>query len=136
MGLLLPLLLSYLSNGFLRFLTFLQFEGQATTARIAKKGTTRLRSGIEEWDLALIAYWGTCFTLLLALVTNFLPVNPMLAKYALYYAAFNLIPFSQLDGMKIFIGTKPFAVGKGAILPLYLNVIILTIITALIVLTP
>ena len=81
-----------------------------------------------EWDDALIGFYSTLALLVLASVCSFINVASFpfaeFAKYSLYYALYNLIPFSPLDGAKIFSGSRP----------LYIFTLVISGISALIVL--
>jgi Zn-dependent protease len=122
-GALLPLLLMFLSLGVIKFFTFLEFETQATQAKAVKKYGRFRFSNINEWDDALIGFYGLIALLILAVITSLLtsPIFPFkdLSKYAFIYAVCNLIPISSLDGTRIFFGSKP----------LYVTSLVLTLIS-------
>jgi Zn-dependent protease len=127
-GIIFPLLLGFLSGGFFKLMTFIQFNATASPRKTVKKYGIRRFAGIMEWDDAMISFYGFIGLLLLSLVAHFIasPVSPFkdLAKYSLIYAACNLIPFSQLDGSRLFYGSKP----------LYVFTLLLTLIVGMIVL--
>lgn len=135
MGLIFPILLSIISTGFIKCLTFLQFDSEALPSKIAKKyGPKRLRfAEINEWDLGVIAFWGLAATLALSLIAHYLGFAE-LAKYSLYYSMWNLIPFSQLDGMKILLGSAAPRKESGIFAPLYIFAWIIALIVLFIVL--
>jgi len=62
-------------------------------------------SEVTEWDLALIAIGGILFNLILAFISHLLGFG-YFAKLNVLFAIFNLIPISQLDGAKIFFGSR------------------------------
>ena len=103
MGLIFPLLLSILSNGYIKFLAFMQYESKALPGRFAKK------SGIREWDDALLVFYSVLPLLILSLVANYIGGDFFynLAKYSLFFIISNMIPISKLDGTRIFFGSKP-----------------------------
>jgi len=103
-GAILPLLLSILSQGYVKAFTFLQFDAKPLITKKIKKKSQDTHSEIEEIDLGMIAYWGLIATLALAIIADYLNYN-LLAKYSFYYAIWNLIPFGQLDGMKILMAS-------------------------------
>jgi hypothetical protein len=110
-GLFLPLFMGFLSGGSIKMLTFLQFNFTGSPRRVVKKYGTRRFYGISEWDGALIAFYGFVGVLLLAIITHFLNFSgfplKVLSNYALYYTIWNLIPFGQMEGSRLFYGSKP-----------------------------
>ncbi|MDP1729212.1 MAG: hypothetical protein Q8L27_03360 [archaeon] len=128
MGILFPTLLAIISGGWIKFLTFMQFESKALPSKVAKKYGSKRFSNVSEWDDALIGFYGILAIMILATLAKYLMSFdffqfPELSKYALYFAAYNMIPFSKLDGNKIFFGSRP----------LYVFTLVLLAITTLIV---
>ena len=123
MGILLPLLLTFISVGVIKFFTFLEFESQAMPAKAVKKYGRFRFSNINEWDDALVGFYGLIAVLALAIISSFISNSwfPFreLSKYAFIYAICNIIPLSSLDGTKIFFGSKP----------LYITSLVLTLIS-------
>jgi len=107
-GLILPFVLVWITYpyyGFIKMLTFLQFDPQPTTARAAKRHGLYRYSELTEWHIAAIAGIGIFASLVLsvfAYIFNF----PNLARYSIYYAAWNLLPLGQLDGSKLLFGSR------------------------------
>ncbi len=128
-GVLLPIIISFFSNGMIKFLAVLQYESQALPSKVTKRYGRRRFSQIMEWDDALIVFYSMVAIFVLACAarfgTNILPSNFLssLARYSLYYAAANLIPFGKLDGTKLFMGSKP----------LYVFTLILLVVSGLVV---
>lgn len=108
-GLILPLLLAFISGGVVKFLALLQFEVKTLPSRVAKKYGLRRFSGIMEWDDALIAFYSAVPLLILAIACSY--VNAAffisLAKFSFLYVFSNLLPISKLDGTRLFFGSKP-----------------------------
>jgi len=104
MGLLFPFIISILSAGIIRPLTFLQFDAKNSKKRILKKRGAHRHQEINESDLAFVAFWGFIGLILLSIL-GVLTKQPELTRYSLYYGLWNLIPFSQLDGTKLFFGS-------------------------------
>jgi hypothetical protein len=122
----LPLLLSFLSAGVIKFFAFTTFYSKALPSKVAKKYGIRRFSNVGEWDDSLIAFYGLVAIMALAVVTSFtiLPSFEGFSKIAFYFAISNMIPFSSLDGMKIFMGSRP----------LYIFSLVLLVVTGLLVL--
>ena len=127
-GVLLSLLLLVLSVGRIKFLALLQFETKPLVSKVVKQYGKKRFSTVTECDNALISFYGLVAILLLAIITRFIPqtIFPFkeLAKYSAFYAICNMIPLGDLDGAKIFFGSRP----------LYIFSLILTIIACLIAL--
>ena len=110
-GIIFPFLLLWVSYpyGFLKMLTFIQSDIKATTARVAKKRGGLYRfSEMSEWHIGLICGAGIFANLILVVIGLLIgdPISIKLADYSIYYVLWNLIPFGQLDGAKIFFGSK------------------------------
>lgn len=106
-GIIFPFILVWISYplGFLKVLTFLQFEVKPTSARAAKRHGLYRYSELTEWHIALIAGTGVIACLILAIIAYLLGY-PDLARYSIYFSAWNLLPLGQLDGSKILFGSK------------------------------
>jgi len=112
-GLIVPFIVSFLSQGVfggvLRPFTFLQFDSKNIPERRylrAYEGQARKfrRTEMNESDPAMVATSGFYVILLLA-VLGIIFKLPELTKYSIYYGIWNLIPFSQLDGSRLFFGS-------------------------------
>lgn len=106
-GIILPFLLVWLSYpyGFLKMLTFLQFEVKPTPARAAKRHGLYRFTEMTEWHIASIAAIGIFLNLVLA-VAAYIFNYPNLARFSIYYSLWNLLPIGQLDGSKILFGSR------------------------------
>jgi len=112
-GLIFPFLISFLSQGvlggILRPFTILQFDSKNIKERRylrAYQGQSRKfrRTEINESDPAMVAASGFYMILLLAALGIIFKL-PELTRYSVYYGIWNMIPFSQLDGSKLFFGS-------------------------------
>tara|TARA_Y100000310_G_C20635610_1_gene790994 strand:+ start:51 stop:692 length:642 start_codon:yes stop_codon:yes gene_type:complete len=110
-GVIIPFLLSILSWGSIACLTFLQTDIKATSARTAKRrgGATRFAE-MTEWHIGAIPAMGIVANLIIAILlyTFFrnIPLILDIVKFNIYYAIWNLLPIGQLDGTKIFFGSR------------------------------
>ncbi len=104
-GIILPFLVVFASMGVIKMLTFLQTEITPTIRRVIKKrGGVRRYAELTEWHNAWIISIGMLFNAGLVLVPLLIFRNDLLidiAKYSVYYAAWNMIPLGKLDGTKI-----------------------------------
>jgi Zn-dependent protease len=94
-----PVFLVIFTLGGLKWLALTTFEAVPLPARIHRK-----YAELTDWDLALIAAGGLFFNALLAVIAHLLGFD-MFAMLNLFFVMFNLIPFSNLDGGKIFFGS-------------------------------
>ena len=126
MGFIIPIIFTFLSSGYVKALTFLQYKTTALPSKAVKKYGLRRFSTITEFDESLLVFYALTPLLAISIISSFITGNffSELSKISLYYVCWNLIPFSKLEGMKLLMGSKP----------LYISTTILTAITALIVL--
>jgi len=133
LGIIFPLLLSVISSGFVKCFTLLQFDSKALPTKVVKARGFYRYSEIMERDLAQISFWGLMAVLGIAILADLFTL-PDLAKLSIYYSIWNLIPFGQLDGNKIFHGSAPLETNLMFIPPpLYFFSVILLVIAGLIV---
>ena len=106
-GTILPIIISLFSLGIFKVPTILTYEARALKRRAAKRFGFYSYTELTEWHNSLIGASGIFVLLLLALIAYLLPVNlELLAKMSAYYAFFNLLPISNLDGTQIFFGSR------------------------------
>jgi len=83
----------------------LVFDIKPRIYRGAKRFGLYTFSEVTEYHLGLIAASGIMVNLIMAVVGYFLGF-PLFARLNVYYAFFNMLPFSELDGNKIFFGNR------------------------------
>ena len=96
----LPLLLSIISGGFLKWTAFLVFVTKTTAKKAAKKF-----SEIKEFDLALIASSGIFAVLVLSLILKLFTLDDF-ASIAVWFSFLNCLPIGNMNGTKILFGSK------------------------------
>ncbi|MEK6859702.1 MAG: hypothetical protein AABX54_02705 [Nanoarchaeota archaeon] len=105
LGLVLPIILTIISLGILKPLAMLQFDYKdIPEKRILKQRGLKRKSGINDSDIGFTAFWGFASLLVLALIGALIRF-PELAKYSIFYGLWNLIPYGNLDGSKLFFGS-------------------------------
>jgi Zn-dependent protease len=102
-GVFVPLALGILTLGNLIWMAVLVFDVKPKVSRAARRHSYYTFSAMTEWHLALIAASGIAINLVLAVI-GYLINQPEFAKLNIFYAFFNLLPISDLDGNKIFFG--------------------------------
>lgn len=96
-----PLFLVFISWGTIKWLALLVFDIAHTTRALGKTEY----SEVTEWELGLIAFYGLLANIALAIISKFAGWSS-LASLNIWFVFFNLLPFSELNGMKILNGSK------------------------------
>lgn len=107
-GVILPFALSVLSQGYVLFLTFLQFDVQPLLIRARKHLGTYRYSEMTEIDICYIGMTGIITLLVFSVLAYVIggPFFSLFGKLAIYYCFWNMLPLGQLDGTKIFFGDR------------------------------
>jgi len=95
-----PLVLAWASAGVLQWIAVTVFD--ASPSHVALR---RRYSEISEWELALIAVSGSFANILLALILQAFSLHEF-AMFSALFAVLSLVPFGQLDGTKVFFGSR------------------------------
>jgi len=106
-GIILPFLskaIFFPLNNFI-WMASLVFDVKPKVYRAAKRHGLYRFSEITEYHIGLIAAAGIFANLATALISYFLNF-PEFAKLNVYFVFFNILPLSDLDGNKIFFGSK------------------------------
>jgi len=106
MGAFLPLIIKVLSVGYLNWMACFVFDVKSKIYKAAKRHGLYTFSEISEFHLGLIAAAGILANLLFAIIGYFigLPEQMNFVKLSIWFAFFNMLPISDLDGNKIFFG--------------------------------
>ncbi len=107
LGAFLPVITAILSMGIFTWMGSLIFEVKPKIYRAAKRHQLYSFSEMTEWHIGLIAASGIFATLIFAILGYFitLPSQMNFATLSVFFAFFNMLPFSSLDGNKIFFGS-------------------------------
>jgi len=103
-GVIFPLLTTVLSLGYFTWMASLVFDVKTKVYRAAKRHGLYKFTEMTEYHLANIVVAGIGANLLFGIIA-YLINQPELARLNLYYAFFQVIPFSDLDGNKLFFGS-------------------------------
>ena len=103
-GAFLPIIITALSFGYLTWMASLVFDVKPKIYRAAKRYGLYSFSEMTEYHLALIASAGIFANLIFAVIGYFIGFTTF-TKLNIYYALFNMLPISSLDGNKIFFGS-------------------------------
>lgn len=106
LGVILPLVLTAFSLGVVKCGTILTYETRALKRRAARRFGFYSFTEMTDWHNALIGGTGIAAVLALAFIAYWIPGLEGLPKLATYYAFWNMIPFSKLDGTHILFGSK------------------------------
>jgi hypothetical protein len=99
-----PVIVTAFSFGYLTWMASLVFDVKAKVYRAAKRHGLYSFSEMTEYHIALIAAAGILANLGFAVIGYFIGFSSF-AKLNIYYAFFNMLPISSLDGNKIFFGS-------------------------------
>lgn len=102
-GILFPLIFSVLTLGNLVWLASIVFDVKPKVHRAARRHGLYKFSEMTEDHIGLIAAAGIFANVIFAII-GYLIGFEIFAKFNIYYAFFNILPFSDLDGNKIFFG--------------------------------
>jgi hypothetical protein len=105
-GVILPLALAAISLGTIKCFTLSTYQTSALTRRAAKRFGHYSFTEMTQWHHALIGAAGIVASLLLSFIAYFIPGLEGLPKLAAFYAFWNMIPISSLDGTHIFFGSR------------------------------
>lgn len=100
-----PIITTAFSFGYITWMASLVFDIKPKIYRAAKRHGLYSFSEMTEYHLGLIAAAGI-FTNLVFAIIGYLINFPEFSRLNIYYAFFNMIPISDLDGNKIFFGSK------------------------------
>jgi hypothetical protein len=120
LGIVLPFFMAFFSLSFVKPLTFLQFDAEDDPRKRLQKryGDIKFRKVyMNESDLNLTAFWGFFSLIILAIIGIIVnifirSIDPShyslwnikeLAIFPIYYCFWNLVPWENLDGLKMFI---------------------------------
>lgn len=104
-GIFLPIITTAFSFGYFTWLAALTFEPEQKIHRAARRHGLYSFPEIPEYHIALIAAAGIFMNLLFSVIGYLINFQEF-SVLNLYYAFFNLIPLSSLDGSKILFGSK------------------------------
>lgn len=103
LGAIVPLIFSALTFGYFTWFGSLTFDVKPKISRTAKRHGLYSFSEMTEMHIGYIAAAGIFANIIFA-VAGYLAGYSNFAQINVYYAFFNMIPISELDGNKIFFG--------------------------------
>ena len=99
-----PIIITAFSAGLINWFACLTFDVKAKIHRAAKRHGLYSFSEMTEHHIGLIAASGIFLNIILAIL-GYLFNFPEFSRLNIYYAFFNMLPLSELDGNKIFFGS-------------------------------
>ena len=103
-GIFFPIIVSIISLGNWFWMASIVFDVKPKVYRAAKRHGLYSFSEMTEYHIGLIAAVGVIVTLISSVVAYFLGFS-LFARLSIFFAFFSMIPFSDLDGNKIFFGS-------------------------------
>ena len=109
-GIIVPIFVAIVTLGSIKFMTLLTYETRALKRRAAKRFGPYSFTEMTDFHNALVGAAGIVGCLLVTFVTYWFDGQfwELLGRMATFYAFFNLIPISKLDGSQIFFGSRPW----------------------------
>lgn len=104
-GIIIPFIVSIISMGYLVWFAVLEFEVNPAVTKVSKRHGNYRLSEMTDIQIGIIAASGVVASLLASIIGYFAGF-PEFARLSIYYAAFSLVPISNLDGTKIFFGNR------------------------------
>ncbi len=105
-GVIFPLFVSVISLGTVNMMACLTYETKALKRRAAKRFGPFSFTEMTDYHNALVGASGIIASLFVAFVCYFIPEASVLGRMATFYAFWNMIPFSKLDGTQIYFGSR------------------------------
>src|SRR3989338_7592960 len=107
-GLIIPLFISIITLGGIKLMSILTYETRALKRRAAKRFGPYSFTEMTDYHNALVGAVGIVSSLLITFITYWLPGSywGIIGRMATFYAFFNLIPLSKLDGSQIYFGSR------------------------------
>ncbi len=102
-GIVAPIITALVTFGYVVWSAVLQYDVYALKSRVSKRFGPYKFSEMTDFHVGLIGAAGIIVNLFIALIAYVIGFEE-LALINLYYAFFNLIPISNLDGTRIFFG--------------------------------
>jgi hypothetical protein len=110
LGIILPLFLTLFSLGTIKCMSILTYETTALKRRVARRFGYYSFTEMTDWHNSVIGAAGIVSVLLLVFISYWLSGAVSffngLSAMATYYAFWNILPFSKLDGAQIFFGSR------------------------------
>jgi hypothetical protein len=103
-GAFLPIIFTGLSFGVLTWMASLVYEVKPKIYRAARRHGLYSFTEMTEFQIGLIAASGIIANLIFAVI-GYLINFPEFSRLNIYYAFYNMLPLSELDGNKIFFGS-------------------------------
>lgn len=107
-GVIIPFFITIVTLGTIKLMTILTYETRALKRRAAKRFGPYSFTEMTDWHNALVGSAGIISALLITFITYWIPGSEwiILSRMATFYAFFNMIPFSKLDGSQIYFGSR------------------------------
>lgn len=107
-GIIFPLFVTLATLGSIALMTIMTYETRALKRRAAKRFGPYSFTEMTDYHNALVGAAGIVSCLLITFVTYWLPGSlwGTIGKIAAFYAFFNMLPFSKLDGSQIYFGSR------------------------------
>ena len=107
-GIIFPLFITAITLGSVNPMTVMTYETRALKRRAAKRFGPFSFTEMTDYHNALVGVGGIMVCLIIAFISYWIPGSgwSTLGRMATFYAFWNMIPFSKLDGSQIYFGSR------------------------------
>ncbi|MGV8142443.1 MAG: hypothetical protein ACP5NS_02290 [Candidatus Pacearchaeota archaeon] len=105
-GVIFPLFITVISLGTVNLMSILTYQTKALKRRAAKRFGPFSFTEMTDYHNAWVGAAGIIAVLFIAFVSYWIPGASTLGRLATFYAFWNMIPFSKLDGTQIYFGSR------------------------------
>lgn len=105
-GIIFPLFITVISLGTVNLMSVLTYETKALKRRAAKRFGPFSFTEMTDYHNAWVGAGGIIAVLIVAFISYWIPYVGGLGRLATFYAFWNMVPFSKLDGTQIYFGSR------------------------------
>ena len=105
-GIIFPIFISAITLGAINLMTILTYETRALKRRAARRFGPFSFTEMTDYHNALVGAAGIACVLFIAFLSYWISGWSILGRIATFYAFWNMIPFSKLDGSQIYFGSR------------------------------
>ena len=105
-GIIFPLFVTVISLGTVNLMSVLTYETRALKRRAARRFGPFSFTEMTDYHNSWVGAGGIIAVLIVAFISYWIPGASALGRLATFYAFWNMIPFSKLDGTQIYFGSR------------------------------
>ncbi len=105
-GIIFPLFITVISLGTVNLMSVLTYQTKALKRRAARRFGPFSFTEMTDYHNAWVGAGGIIVVLFVAFISYWIPSASGLGRFATFYAFWNMVPFSKLDGTQIYFGSR------------------------------